>query len=105
MLSILGLFCVAHRTICSVISAVQLFTMQNLFSLRKSSSRQSLDFSLSPSDSHGIAECQCLCQRSKQAFTCVAHVGFSVSLLGGSKVGFLVVLHHIVHVRHMLLIE
>ena len=29
----------------------------------------SLDVSLSPSDSHSIAECHCLCQRSKQAFT------------------------------------
>ena len=59
----------------------------------------------SPSDSHGIDECQCLCQRSKQA-------GLSISFLGDSRVGFLVIscsnawaLPYIVHVHYALLID
>ena len=62
----------------------------------------SLDVSSSPSvDSHGIAERQCLCQRSKQAFTfklVFQELPRLVDLVSwwqqSARVGFLIALHH-----------
>ena len=84
-------------------SAMQLFTMQSSSSLQHThaSSRHWTCRRRLPSDSHGIAERQCLCQRSKQAFTfklVLQELPRLVDLVSwwqqSARVGFLIALHH-----------